>query len=651
MEKATATGIERREGKVPGTLPCRLVGRASWAFIAALSYCAALALSMRFAMPELSEKQRANPLAEIVWNLRGSLSGTSVSATLLFAGLVALGAAAWRMRAKGRPPRALLPVSLLVSLVWLMGVAFAVDNRLESLDDSPGQVVKSICYVLGTTYLLYELGLLLFYFLEGQKAESSGERGRLAKLYARHPFRVSFLAILLCWLPHLVAAYPGRMCYDAWNELAQFFGVKTFEAAHPPVHTLFLGMFVQLGLKLGSGNLGLYLSMVVQTLVEAAIFAYTLYLMKGWQTSGWLRIGSFCLVVACPYYVGYVGVGLKDNLYAAWVVLFVAECICLLQGEERFFSRWSHKLLLALSIMGVLLFRHNGKLILFPTLLALGVYFWAVWWRQGAKKSFGKLTVCFLVPVLLATGLNAALMAHYELEKDSVGASLSLPFQQTARYVLERGDEVTEEEAQAIGAVLDYENLAQNYNPRISDLVKETYNQEASREDLLRYFATWLKMFCKHPEIYLKATMNQNYYLVYPFARNDVVYTSTFPEVSGWFVEPASELLGITEPERLSGARDIARGSYSAAFSLPVLGLLSNQATYNLLLIALVVFAVYEKKRKWLLASLPLTLTSVGIIFAPVIQWCPRYAFPVIYAMPLMLAYYIHLGKGERTKV
>ena len=60
-----------------------------------------------------------------------------------------------------------------------------------------------------------------------------------------------------------------------------------------------------------------------------------------------------------------------------------------------------------------------------------------------------------------------------------------------------------------------------------------------------------------------------------------------------------------------------------------------------MLLIFLCIFAVYTKKWGWLLHCLPLIL-SVGIILlSPVIQRHPRYAFPILFSMPVLIAHYL----------
>lgn len=617
-----------------------------WTAISICSYCGALALSMRFAMPELLPDQQAHAVTEIIWNLRNSLSGTSVNSTLFFALLVGLGVLACRMKRSEKVPRLLLPVSFLIALVWLMGASFSINNTLEALNASPGQVVKSICYVLGVTYLLYQLGQLLFCFLEGQKPAMPKGQSRLARKYEADPFEVSFFAIVLCWMPHIFACYPGHMSWDAWEQLAQFYGAIPFTAHHPPAHTLLLASFIEFGVRIGSGNMGLYWSIVMQTLIEAAVLAYGFLLMKRWRTPVWLRIGSFCVVILVPYYTGFVTLVLKDNFYSACFVLFVLEIICMLEEGTDYFNCWSHRFLLMFAIMGTLLFRKNGKYVLYPFIVILLIFFFSPKRDKVSSKGVANMALWLLLPVLLANVFTVAVTAHYGIEKGSIREALSLPFQQTARYVLEYGDEVTEEEAEAIRALLDYENLAEKYDPRISDPVKGTYKNGATKRDLLRYFSVWFKMFLKHPEVYVKATMNQNYYLLYPFTEN-IGITNT---ATTGYAKVINGELGITNLESMQAIKTVFNGFYKTQFSLPVVGMLSNQAPYILLLLSLTVFALYKRAWGWLMAAIPIVLSVAVIVLAPVIQNDPRYAFPIIYAMPAMLAYYIHLRQRDQGK-
>ena len=61
--------------------------------------------------------------------------------------------------------------------------------------------------------------------------------------------------------------------------------------------------------------------------------------------------------------------------------------------------------------------------------------------------------------------------ALIDVGKPAASEGLSVPFQQTARYVCEYEDEVTEYERQVINDTLNFDAM-KNYEPRISDPIK-----------------------------------------------------------------------------------------------------------------------------------------------------------------------------------
>ncbi len=625
-----------------------------WAAIIFFSFCGALALSMDFNMPELPDEQKVNALTEIIWNFRISLQGTSVSSTLLFAGLAALGARVHRIRKNTKPVR-LLILSFLIALVWLTGVSFHINNTLDLLTCSAGQTLKSVCYSAGSTYLIYELGQLLLRFLEDHYDMEIKLPAKLSKLYRKYPFRFSFFAIMLGWLPHLIIAYPGYICYDAWYQLCMFYEKIGFTTHQPPAHTIFLGLFTKLGLAMGHVNWGVYISVILQTLTAALIMAYSLTVMKKLSAPKWLRIISFASMMLVPFYTDYIALEIKDTFYSVFFLLFVTEFICMLEKPEEYFGSYKHILILIVSIVGTMLARNNGKYALYPTVAAFLIYLLFAARKRDKNNFIKPLTkplICLLLPILFANVISATIIKAYNVEQFGIREAMSLPFQQTARYVSEYKDEVTDEEADAIRALIYYDGLPDIYDPRFADPVKNTFNTNSTTEEFFGYIRVWFKMFFKHPGVYAAATLNQNYYLLYPFVENDggydVIYTETVPEgIGGYFTGTVNGDLGISEIEGLQNAKMIVRGIYKSCFSLPIIGLFSHPAPYCIVLLMLILFAANKKAWRVLLAMLPLLLSFGIVIAAPVIQEHPRYTFPIIYSMPVVLAYYLYADKPE----
>ena len=242
---------------------------------------------------------------------------------------------------------------------------------------------------------------------------------------------------------------------------------------------------------------------------------------------------------------------------------------------------------------------------------------------------------------------EAIVRAYEELtrEKGSIREALSLPFQQTARYVTEYGDEISDADRAAIDAVLNYDEIPELYTPRIADPVKNTFRSTASTQDLIRYLSVWFRQFFRHPSVYFNATLNQNYYLIYPSVLNEGIYyglsTGSTVEQSVW------EVLDVFIPERLIPARAKLLAYYRLLARTPVLNLLCHTAAYVILLLFLLAFAVLRKDRRFCLAATPSVLSCVIVILAPAICAHPRYALPVVYVTPLLLSYY--LCRGNRA--
>ena len=86
---------------------------------------------------------------------------------------------------------------------------------------------------------------------------------------------------------------------------------------------------------------------------------------------------------------------------------------------------------------------------------------------------------------------------------------------------------------------------------------------------------------------------------------------------------------------------------YQMCFEVPGLNLLSHPAFYNILLVWLCVFSIRKRFYSVLLTAMPLLLSLLIILLAPVIQGHPRYAFPIIFALPFVLSYYMYCDSKD----
>ena len=611
----------------------------------ALSLCilSALALCMQFPEPELSAAARDSGILNIMENLRLSLDGTAVLSSFVAAALYFL----WRHNRQESQRRYVLPVCCcLMAVIWLMARGFVMDNTLQSLTSGWGQMVKSGIYLLGSAWFLTQLGIALDVFLEQGRDLRTGE-SRLLGFYRRHSFLCPFLILLCgCVLP-LVLVYPGGMNADSWCQAGMYFqvvrpdwGLYEFTSHHPPAHTVYFSSIIALGKKLGSANLGLFAVVLLQAVMHSAVFAYALHTMRQLGAPRYLRLLGLLAALFSPFYVTAYPAVVKDNVYSWALLLFVTEVIWMLRLGRDYWRGGRHLALLALGILGAMLMRNNGKYVIYPMVLLLLIVFFIQYQKTGVLR---RVALALLLPVLAANLIQSALMSHYDIEKGSIREALSLPIQQTARYVLERGDEVTAEEKAAIAAVLDYGNMAQDYYPMESDPVKDAFNPEATTADVLNYLKTWLRMGLKHPLVYVKATVNQSYPLVYPFAECNQLTNGTLNRYHLY----AAETIGIHDVEVAPRLNNVRNEFNADLFYLPLTGLVCSIPMHVLVLMCLCCYALSRRRWRFLIPALPLLL-SVGIILlAPGIAGTPRYAYPIVYSLPVVMAYYCSLVKKK----
>lgn len=149
----------------------------------------------------------------------------------------------------------------------------------------------------------------------------------------------------------------------------------------------------------------------------------------------------------------------------------------------------------------------------------------------------------FAVTFIIFVLYSNVLLLNLGIQKGGMQESLSIPFQQTARYLKLHPDDISEAEKETIGKVLNVDNIADLYNPLLSDPVKSTFH--GSKSDLLEYFKVWFQLFFRHPITYADAALHTCYGFFYPNAREDRnqivgLYIGTISDGEIIFYQPAS---------------------------------------------------------------------------------------------------------------
>lgn len=571
-------------------------------------------------------------LNEFIHNFSRSLSRSIMESTLV---IVAIVFVLYKIDKLSTMPKkiGIYVLSSLISVLWTMSKSFCMwDDNLEVLFCSNGQIIKTIIFLIGYFYLFLTICKAFYTFVQSKWCNMIKQDSINLKLKDGVK---TFALILMCWIPHLIVAYPATVVIDAWVQLGQFYGKREFTGHHPVFHTWLIGIVMELGVKLKNGNVVFFLFIVLQGIIFSAIISYGIMTMKKLGSPKWLIYLNIVMAIVSPCYTLYIGMVTKDTFYSYFFVLFFIEIVFInIMGMEYWKSNL-HCILFVFSAVMVILFRNNGKYIIYPILIILLLFHIKKYNKEYLLINKLKILVLLIMPIIVAFLINSSIISYYNISSGSIKEALSLPFQQTARYVVRHGDEVTEYEKKVINKVLDYSNLKQNYNSRLSDPVKNSFNNACTMYDLLNYFSVWIKQFIKHPLTYFMATINQNYYLIYPDEQLENIYMSTLNHVS----VDIENMLYVDEWDKLESLEPELKSCYLILLRLPVVSLFSNIGFYNCILILILVCSVFSKNRKTWFLAMPILLSDLIVIAAPGVF--VRYVLPIIYSMPILFAYYL----------
>jgi hypothetical protein len=289
--------------------------------------------------------------------------------------------------------------------------------------------------------------------------------------------------------------------------------------------------------------------------------------------------------------------------------------------------------------------RHTGVYVVIPTLLFL---FFAS--NKSLRKQIAAVFISVLGIVTIWSGIIFPLLG---VSPSPMNEMMSIPYQQTARYVIMHSGEITDVERAAIGTSIDYDRIPELYNPELSDPIKWSISYDG--HPTTEYLNSWFEMFFKHPLTYLSATFHNTYGYYYPFANFDVMrsfqlYTKGDPVATGAFdihyTFGSSTTNEVNNDMADQAAPAIVESYVSIWRNLPIIRLFTRPGTYAWLLAIAIVFAVDTKQYRKLVALMPPVLLLLACMVSPV-NGLLRYAMPYMAASIITVVF---ATKNNRQK-
>ncbi len=522
-------------------------------------------------------------------------------------------------------------LSGILSLLMVFGNSYKNFGDASLVFDKVIYFIIAILSAIGYFYVFSEIILKVFVFFDNYKVKDS--KNKFLNLLKKHPFIFSLVFIILCWLPYIIAFYPIILSPDPSYQIKQFFGIRTKYADyailldenvvmtnhHPVLHTILLGGCLKLGSFLVNDNFGLFIYSLIQIITLVSVFSFLIkYMLQKMNLSlkyCWISLIIFALV---PIFPMYAMSAVKDVLFTAFLILYIVFLHNILKFKMKDY-KYYHYLALFLVMMLVILFRNNGLYIIllsFPFIIFTN------------KEIYKRLLIIFILVLSFNFCYSKVILPYFKITPGSIREVLSIPFQQTARYVKYHGDELSTRDKKIIDKILGIDDLVTRYNPNLADPVKNNYNKYATTDDLKKYFEVWFSGLLKHPATYIDATIDNVYGYFYPNKLSWTVYY----KYDNRIVEDGFNY----HYNKLDNLREHLANFARSYSKVPVLGLISNISFMVWICFILTGYLIYSKRKKDIIVLLP-ALISILICVASPANTYFRYALPYIFSMPFML--------------
>ena len=468
----------------------------------------------------------------------------------------------------------------------------------------------------------------LLYKLNSQKMPVSPQT------ISRKKFIKIMLLLMLAYIPVLLAVWPGFFCYDAEAETYMVFTNK-YSAHHPILHVVMLGWIMRIFFRIiPSYNFGIAVYLLIQMLVVSACFSYMICFLKRIGVRKWITAVGTLFLAFFPTVSMFVCCTTKDVYFTSGLVLFTTLLLELAYEGDAFWHNKKKKLLMALSLLMILLFRNNGvyALVLFLPFFAL-VY--KKTWKHWIKIVLPVIAFYFV--------FNTAMHAAFHVTPGEKAEMLCVPMQQLAR-VHEEAIECFNEEDLEIMYSLIPKSILENYNPKLADTIKVNFLEDNFKAEPMKYIKLWLRMGLKRPDIYINSVLMNTYDYWYP---DTVVDGYTGFKLVTRYYEDSSYFAFETEPP---GARHslipflehfyekISLEIYQ--HNIPVISQLFSMGFWLFTYIFTILYLLKMKYRKQAFAFLPIGFVFFTVLLGPIA--IVRYVLYLFFLAPLIPALLFH---------
>lgn len=438
-------------------------------------------------------------------------------------------------------------------------------------------------------------------------------------------FIVVALLLFIVWLLYFLNYYPGITSFDTHYQLMQGFGKVPYNNHHPVVHTFIMSSVVKVGHAItGDYNLGIALYVILQMIFCTITLSFVIYYMGKRNINPIIKMITFLCFAFVPFVPQFSIAVWKDVPFAMFMVWFLIGIIEMITKEEKFFAKKRNLGLFMLITLCVLFFRNNGVYIIILTLP------FAIVWK---RKYWKQILIILGIPIIFYYIITGPVFTKFNIAKSSSKEMLSIPMQQMARIVKYKGDELSEEDKNIIGQYINIDTAAENYDPTISDPIKNEFNDGTFNQDKLNLIKLYVKLVIKYPGETLEALVGNTYGYYYP----EVV---TYSIATGVYKSPfeAEQFMNLHEDPIVN--IPILDNMIDSIYDkqIPIVSLIANIGFVFWIVLGIVFYNIYQKRYNYLLMFIPVGVLYLTCLASPVSGEL-RYIYAMFVSLPLFIGF------------
>lgn len=333
----------------------------------------------------------------------------------------------------------------------------------------------------------------------------------------RLPMGAYMLILLLCWLPLLIAFYPGMLNYDLNTEYRQWF-YGEWDDRHPLLYIALCYGVYAVGRLLDEPELALMVVTILRMAALATALAYSCVFVQRRRAPAWALVLLTALYGLLPIFSVMSVSAAKDTPFTAAVLVLSLLCWDAVENPKAFFASKRRCIAFVLMVVFTYHLRKNGvaALVLLPLLILM-------------VRGFRKKAACLCVAGLAATLLvNAVIYAAFQPFDQPSFQTYSIPAQQLVR-AYNVGDMTAAEKEELRSWYVD-DQWGLMLHPHLADAAKGYLDQEKLKADGQSFLDLWARVGRKNKRIYAEAFLMLNIGSWYP---DDLTHSRIYRDTSG----------------------------------------------------------------------------------------------------------------------